>query len=135
MRLDKKYMPSLGFVILLSTVVSIFLFFYWVQNAVFDAAQSERKGHKYFANQNYSKAYKKFYLAATLSEDKNDKSRQYRCAANAAYAQQDIDKTLEMLTLALKYNKTNENVKALLKVMLDAKQINKEDIQKLGVHY
>jgi tetratricopeptide (TPR) repeat protein len=111
------------------------LFFYWVQNAIFDATQADNKGHIYYSDQEYSKAYNSFYKAAILSENKLDKSREYRCAANAAHAQNDIDKTLDMISLSLKYNETNQNAIALLKVMLNQKQITKKDIKRLGVHY
>lgn len=132
---NKKYFPSLGFIILSVTIISVAMFLYWVENAVFDATQAENKAHIYFADKEYSKAHSSFYKAATLSENNKDKSRQYRCAANAAHAQNDMDETLDMIALSLKYDKTNKNAIALLKAMLKIKQITKEDIDKLGVDY
>ncbi len=132
---SKKYIPSIGFFILLIAFAATFSFFYWVENTVLDATQAESRAHSYFAEKKYSKAYENFFQAANLSENFDDKSRQFRCAANAAHAQNQIDKTLEMLAKALKYNKNNENAISLLKAMLNAKQITQQDIDKLGVDY
>lgn len=132
---SKKYIPSFGFFILLSTIISTVGFFYWVENAVFNAFGMEDKAHVYYSEKKYSKAYENFLESAELSENSNDKSRRYRCAANAAHAQNKIDKALDMLGKSLKYNKNNENAIALLKAMENAKQISKEDIKSIGADY
>ena len=130
-----KYIPSIGFFILLFSIVITFKFFYWVQNATYNLVKSENQANLMYARKEYQSAYNLFVKIAKSSEKSDAKSRRYRCAANAAHALNKIDIVLDMLKKALKANPNNQNAVALLDAMKNANQITQQDIDKLGVDY
>ncbi len=106
--LNRKYLPSFGFVILLTTIVCSVLFIRWALGPLSyeEAAYEEKRGHQ-LAREGKAKKALRHFLAAAKAEDNNmSKSRQYRCAGSTSSDKED---KIKYFRLALKYNPKNEN--------------------------
>lgn len=114
--------------IIVSLVIALF-FFDWAYNALYDKKQIENRGHQYYAQKRFNKAYQDFSLAAELNAsapdvDKQKISESYRFAASAAYANLDFIQAAAMALKSLVYNPENTAAIELIKRMLKHKQMN-----------
>lgn len=121
MKFTKKYLPSLGFTILLITIISSALLLRWVLEPLSyqKAMALELKGHELTREGKYKKASYYFLKAASIKDDNISRSRRYRCAGTTA--QNPADKKA-YFKLALKYNKNNQNAKNALKLLQKTKR-------------
>ena len=113
MKLNKKYMPSLGFVILLVTIISSTLFIRWALSPLSyeKAMMLEQKGHKFAKEGKNKKASEYFLDSAQIMDDNSSTSRRYRCAGSTTSNEDD---KIEYFRLSLKYNPNNKNAKESL---------------------
>ncbi len=113
---NKKYLPSLGFITLLVTVVSSILFIKWVLGPISyeKAASEELLGHQLTKAGNTKEALKHFLTAARITDVKDKTSRRYRSAATVSTSRKD---KIKYFQLALKYNPKNKNAKNGLKLL------------------
>jgi len=120
MRLDKKYIPTLGFFILLSTIIGATLFIEWALEPFgYEVAMDyEQKGHQLAAQGKLKESSKYFLKAAKIEDDNNSTSRRYRCAGSTA---SNIEDRIRYFKLALKYNPNNKNAKYELSKYKEAK--------------
>jgi len=112
--LSKRYLPSLGFIILLTTIMSSSFFIKWALEpfGYEKAIIEEQKGHQLAASGNLKEACKHFLSAAKTKDDKISTSRRYRCAGSTSKIQKD---KIKYFRLALEYNPNNETAKKELK--------------------
>ncbi len=125
--LSKKYLPSLGFVILLTTILGSSFFVKWALEPLGyeKAIIEEQKGHQLAAAGNLKEACKYFLSAAKTEDDKISTSIRYRCAVSTSKIQTD---KINYFRLALKYNPNNETAKKELRRYLqEYKYINRYD--------
>jgi len=120
--------------IIISFMVAL-CFFDWANNTLYDKKQIEDRGHQYYAQKKYIKAYADFSKAAelntnTLGVKKKKISESYRYAATAAYANLDFIQASAMALKSLEYNNENVAAIALIKRMLKHKQITPAQIAK-----
>ena len=113
MKSTKKYMPSLGFVILLVVVISSTLFIGWAISPLSyeKALILEKKGHKFAKEGETTKASEYFLDSAKIKDDNISTSRRYRCAGSTASSEND---KIKYFKLSLKYNPNNKNAKESL---------------------
>lgn len=123
--LNKKYLPSLGFMVLLVTVVSSGLFIRWALGPLsYEKAQiEETKGHQLTKDGKYEEASKFFLKAAKIEDNPISTSRRYRCAGTTAKVEED---KIKYYQLALKFNPNNQNAKReLAKYFQEIRYINR----------
>lgn len=113
MRLNKKYLPNLGFVILLTILMASGIFINWALTPLsFEQAQKfEAKAHIFTKDGNLKNAKKYFLAAAKLKDDDISTSRRYRCAGTVSKIKED---KIRYYKLSLKYNPNNKNAKSEL---------------------
>jgi len=106
--LNKKYLPSLGFIILVMTVVSSGLFIKWAIGPLsYERAKLEEKlGHQLAKEGKNIEAAKHFLKAAEIETDNISRSRQYRCVGSTSTSLED---KIKYFKLSLKYNPNNGN--------------------------
>ncbi len=111
---NRKYLPSLGFVVLISTIICGILFIRWALSPLdFEKAKyEERLGNKLVSKGKNKDALRHFLTAARIKDDNVSTSRRYRLAANASSNE---DMKIKHYKLSLRYNKNNKNAKEGLK--------------------
>lgn len=114
--------------IIVSLVIAL-VFFDWAYNSLYDKKQIENRGHQYYAQKQFNKAYQDFSRAAELNANTPDVEKQkisqsYRYAATAAYANLDFAQAAAMALKSLTYDQGNTAAIALIKRMLKHKQMN-----------
>ena len=116
--LNKKYLPSLGFVILSITIISSVLFVRWALGPLSyeKAAHEEQLGHQFAKEDKAKEASTHFLNAAKIEDDNVSTSRRYRCAGSTASNEED---KIKYFKLSLKYNSNNKNAKNGLKLLLN----------------
>lgn len=120
--LSKRYLPNLGFIILLTTILGSILFVRWSFEPLRDgkiaykAGKDEHLGYQLASEGNYEEASKHFLTAAKLEYDNISISRLYRCAGSTSANKEDKKK---YFNLALKYNPNNQNAKRALKMLMN----------------
>ena len=107
---SKKNLPSVGFVILVITIIFSILFINWALGPLsYEEAQiEETKGHQLAKEGKNKEASNHFLNAAKIEDDNVSTSRRYRCAGTTASDKKD---KINYYQLALKYNPNNENAK------------------------
>ena len=105
--LNKKYLPSLGFLILLLTIIGSGLFIKWAMGPLSyeKAQQEETLGHQYAKDGKAAEAAKHFLNAAKIQDDNVSRSRRYRCAGSTTANE---EQKIKYYKLALKYNPNNK---------------------------
>lgn len=109
--LSKKYLPNIGFIIFIVTIISSILFVKWAIFFPFayeKAAWEEQKAHWFFKNGKIKKAHKYFLAAAQIKDDDISTSRRYRLAGSTSSSYKN---KIKYFKLALKYNSNNKNAK------------------------
>jgi len=116
MRLNKKYIPSLGFFILFTTIVGTILFINWALEPFgYEVALNyEQKGNQLAAQGKSKEASTYFLKAANIEDDKNSTSRRYRCAGTTSIKRSD---KIKYFKLSLQYNPHNKNAKYELSLL------------------
>jgi len=106
--LNKKYFPSLGFIILSITVACSILFVNWALGPLgYEKASYEEKlGHQLAKEGKVKEASKHFLISAKITDDPISTSRRYRCVASTSRSTED---KIKYFKLALKYNPKNKN--------------------------
>ncbi|MEA3491175.1 MAG: hypothetical protein U9R27_04670 [Campylobacterota bacterium] len=86
--LNKNYLPSLGFVILSTTVLSSTLLLLWALSPLSyeKALAHERSGHLAFKNGDLESAYDSFLSSAKIDDDNITRGRRYRYVATSLMA-------------------------------------------------
>jgi len=116
----------LAWLLILCSLFTSVLFFYWAIYTVYDTKQLEQQGHHYYANKQYKKAYSYFYRVAQMTEeaenttiaDRQKLSSRYRFAATAAHSDKNYQDALIMLKKSLEHNPDNQQAIALQKHIL-----------------
>ncbi len=121
----RKYLPSLGFVILFVTIVFCFLFVNWALGPLsYEKAQyEEQKGHQLTQEGKYAEASTHFLRAAEIEDDNISRSRRYRCAGTTSA---DMTDKIKYFELALKFNPENGNA------LHELERINKVEFVYIG---
>jgi len=107
---NRKYLPSLGFVVLLLTLLVSFFFVKWVLGPLsFERAHDfEQKGHALYRRKAHLEASESFLDAANASDDSVVIGRMYRYAAVNMMALGKPSDAVAYFKLALKYNEKDE---------------------------
>ena len=120
-----KFIPSLGFILVLLMFLGSYLFIKWVYLPFeFERSwQYEKQGHLAYKNKNYLQAYKYFLESAQLEDHNNTKSYKYRCAGSALQQLKQYENALNLFNMSLKYNKNNKLATSTIQWMRDTKKI------------
>ncbi len=126
MKLNKKYFPSLGFILLLVTISATSLCITWVFSPLSyeKALILEKKGHKYFKEEKYAKAYEYFLKSALINDKNSTISYRYRCTGTALSQQKKYKEAMNYYQKALSYNKKNKIAKAGIDWISQTNKIN-----------
>jgi len=120
MRLNRRYLPSLGFIILLTTIISTTIFINWIFSPFnYEKAMIlEQKAHRLTKDGKLKEASKYFLKSAKIKDDNISTSRRYRCVGSTT---QNIEAKIKYFKLALKYNPNNRSAKLNLNRYLKEK--------------
>ena len=111
--LNRKYLPSLGFVILMITLISSIFFMKWALGPLkYDRAfEYEVSAHTAFEKKDFDKAYELFISSADISDDNLSKSKRYRYAAISLLAVNKESEALKYFKKAMILNPNSETLK------------------------
>jgi tetratricopeptide (TPR) repeat protein len=120
-----KYIPSLGFLFILTIFSLSILFIKWIYSPLsFERSwQYEQKGHTAYQHKEYQKAYKYFQKSADLEEHNQTKAYKYRCAGSALQQLGKYKNAIKYFNIALQYNKDNKLAKSTIKWLIDTKKV------------
>lgn len=125
--LNEKYLPSLGFLILLFMIIGSGLFVKWASGPLSyeKALIFEKEAHKYFKEKRYKEAFLYFLKSAKIKDNNKTRSYRYRCVGTVLVEQKKYRKSIEFYEKALKYNPNNKLARDALNWMQNTNKIGK----------
>ena len=122
-------MPSLGFVLLFTTLVFSVIFVQWAFSPLDYEKEMiyERNGHLMFKKKQFNEAVKFFIKSAEISQSQGDKARRYRYVGISLLAMKNKSDAIKYFRLSLKHNPNEEYSTIQLKKLENKKVPTKMD--------
>ncbi len=130
--IGNKYLPSLGFILVSTTMALTIIFIKWALSPLSyeKAMEFEKKGHLYYKAKDYKASSKYFLKSALINDTNTTRAYRYRCTGSSLSAQKRYKEALKYYKEALKYNPENKLARDSVAWLYNTKKVKQTKIIK-----